>query len=75
MRGRYETTVRDILGHLKGRTIIEIVQHDPDDFERSGECYVEILLDDGSYVRFPIGDEGFMWGHPELWTPETDGWF
>ena len=75
MPERYETTIRGVLGHLAGRTIVDVVQHDPDEWEKDGSCYVQLLLDDGGYVKFHIGDEGFSWGHPELWTEEPDGWF
>jgi hypothetical protein len=59
--GQY-ANIREVLGWLKGKTIVDITQHDADDFNLRGECFVQLMLDDGGWVRFPIGDDGF-WHH------------
>jgi len=51
--------IREILGEFVGRTIIDITQQDEDEFRETGEAYVMLHFDDGSYMKFPIEDRGF----------------
>lgn len=54
---RYERSIRDILGHLVGLKVVDITQHDPPEFEETGEAYVCLMFEDGSTVTFPIGEK------------------
>ena len=46
--------IRDILGPLMGKQIIDITQNDYDE-----ASFIMLMFDDGSYLEFPIGDFGF----------------
>lgn len=51
--------IRAILGKIIGTKVLDITQHDKDEFAETGQSYVQFHFDDGSYVKFPIGEEGF----------------
>lgn len=44
--------IRDILGHLIGRTVVDITQHDKEDFVAGDDAYVELMFDDGNTLKF-----------------------
>jgi hypothetical protein len=52
--------IRDIIGYLVGRKVVDITQTDMDDVRRGEPDEVEILFDDGSTLAFPAG-VGFRW--------------
>jgi hypothetical protein len=52
-------TIREILGDLIGRTVVDVTQHDAAEFQAGESAYVMLMFDDGNYVKFPVGDEGF----------------
>jgi len=49
----------NLLGDFIGRTVIDITQHDQDEFRETGRTFVMLMFDDGSTMTFPIGDMGF----------------
>ncbi|MCL5743273.1 MAG: hypothetical protein M1541_04980 [Acidobacteria bacterium] len=51
--------IREILGHLIGQRVADVTQHDKNEFRENGQSYVHLAFEDGSYVKFYIGDEGF----------------
>lgn len=53
-------TVRDHLGSLIGKTLIDVTQHDQEDWEQRGEAFVVLMFSDGSSVKFPTGDLAFV---------------
>jgi hypothetical protein len=53
--------IRDFLGHLVGRTVVHVSQHDEDEFEQTQQAYVMLLFDCGDYVKFPVGEDGFSY--------------
>ena len=58
--GHDYANIRAILSkRLIGRTIMDITQHDKADFARDGRVFVQFMLDDGSWIKFPVGDDGF----------------
>lgn len=58
MNGHY-SNIRDIIGSLIGHRLVDITQQDPDEFEETGESYVMLHFDDGTYLKFPVADSGF----------------
>lgn len=48
--------IREILGPLIGRKLLDITQHDNAEEEGS---FIQLLFDNGSYLKFPVGEEGF----------------
>lgn len=51
--------IRQILGHLIGKRIVDITQHDQEEWEQDGTSYVHLMLEDGDYLKFYIGEAGF----------------
>lgn len=58
------SNIREILGHLIGKRIEDISQHDQEDFEVEGS-FVMLMLEGGDYLKFPIGDDGFDYSKDE----------
>jgi hypothetical protein len=63
--------IRDILGHLVGKRIVDITQHDKEDFEADGRSFVCLMFDDGNTATFYVGEEGFS--HSEDSEGESRG--
>lgn len=63
------SNIRELLGDVIGRTVVDITQHDKEQFEEEGS-FVQLHFDDGSYLKFPIGDAGF---HHNVGDDEEDG--
>lgn len=57
--GHY-ANIRDVIGHFIGKTVVDITQHDKEDWDMNGESFVYLLFNDGSGLKFPIGEDGFM---------------
>lgn len=52
----YDKTIRDILGdEVLGRTIVELTQHDKDEYVDTGETYIEVCLDNGLVLQLVCG--------------------
>lgn len=53
--------VRDanVLGPFVGQRVVDITQHDADEFAETGCSYVCFHFENGGTVTFPIGDDGF----------------
>lgn len=47
-------TVREKLGWVVGRKVIDITQQDEDEYLETGEAYVSLMFDDGSLLKFPV---------------------
>jgi hypothetical protein len=50
--------IRQILGYLIGKRIVDVTQHDREDFDTEGS-YVMLLMEGGHYLKVPVGDDGF----------------
>lgn len=49
----------DMLGPFIGKRVVDITQHDKDEWEETQQSYVQLHFEDGSYIKFPVGDEPF----------------
>ncbi len=58
--------IRSILGNAIGKTIVDITQHDADEFAADGRCYIVLMFDTGDYLKFYVGDDGFHHSFEEL---------
>ena len=58
MREPY-ANIREILGSFIGKRIVDITQHDEEEFRAGEESYVMLLFDDGNFLKFPVTDLGF----------------
>lgn len=65
--GEY-ANIRDILGAVHGRTVIDITQHDAEEWREDGRAYVCFHFDNGVTLTFPISDDGF-----DLEIPDAPG--
>jgi hypothetical protein len=54
--------IRQILGHLVGQRVVDVTQHDRDEWDETGQSYVMIQFASGSWVKFYVGDAGFCDG-------------
>lgn len=55
------STIRSIIGHLIGKTVADITQHDEDEYDSKNETgsYVQIMFSDGCWIKFPTAEEAF----------------
>jgi hypothetical protein len=53
------STIRDLLGSLIGKTLVDVSQHDQEDWELEGESFVVLMFSDGSSVKFYTGERAF----------------
>jgi len=67
MSGESYVNIRQILGEIIGTTIVDITQHDEEEFRATHESYVALHLSTGATLTFPISDAGF-----HLETPGED---
>lgn len=49
----------DLLGPLLGARVIEITQHDPEEFDEGRGSRIYLHFENGITLSFPIGDDGF----------------
>lgn len=59
MEDEVYSNIRMILGPLIGKTLVDITQHDKEEFAETKESYIQFHFEDGLYVKIPIGDGGF----------------
>ncbi len=46
------STIREILGPLIGLKLVDITQHDAEEYAETKRSYVMLMFEDGSYVKF-----------------------
>lgn len=51
--------IREILGSLIGAKVVDITQHDHDELVETKKGFIQIHFDNGEYLKFFIGDDGF----------------
>lgn len=47
------SNIRDILGELIGKRLVDITQHD----DAEEDSFVELMFEDGLYLKFPVPDD------------------
>lgn len=52
------SNIRELLGDFIGCCVVDITQHDEDEFKESGDCYVALHFDNGGTITFDITDDG-----------------
>lgn len=72
--------IREILGHLVGKRVMFISQHDEDEIARGGDSYVELIFEDSNTLKFFCLDSdlykaqsAFCFSDPS--TKEDDGYY
>lgn len=59
------SNIRNIIGELIGKRVLEITQHDPEYFERTGRSFVDLMFESGDVLRIYVhGDETAMCLNP-----------
>ena len=51
--------IRQLLGDFVGKKLVDITQHDQEEWEEYHESYIQLMFEDGTFIRFPVTDEGF----------------
>ena len=51
-------TVREFMGGCIGQRVVDITQHDEDEFREEGLSFVSLHFEDGTTVTFNVGDDG-----------------
>jgi hypothetical protein len=65
-------SIRDAIGELVGKTLIELTQHDESYFTEHGYGFVDLMFDSGDVLRIwsMHGDEPFLVLNPDSDRPE-----
>lgn len=50
--------IREILGQFIGQKLVEITQHDEQDWIEGTGAYICLMFEQGGTLTVPIGDEG-----------------
>lgn len=53
------SNIREFLGHFIGQKLVDITQHDKEEWDNGQEAYVCLMFDSGHTMTFPITDLGF----------------
>jgi hypothetical protein len=48
-----EASIRRLLGNFIGQTVVDITQHDVEDWLAGGDPYVQIQFGNGEFLQFP----------------------
>lgn len=55
-----------MLGLFLGETLVDVTQHDPDEWAEERACYFMLHFSNGMALKVPIGDDGFeIINHPD----------
>lgn len=52
--------IREVLGDLIGRPLLDITQHDEEYFQQTGRVFVDLMFNEGNVLRFYVEDQGFV---------------
>jgi hypothetical protein len=63
--------IRGVLGRFIGQKLVEITQHDQEEWKAGKEAYVCLMFDSGNTITFPITDLGFEHTEEEEEAPAT----
>lgn len=66
------STVRDLVGEFIGKRVVDITQHDPDEWAEEQKAYVMLMFEDGTWLQFFIGENGFRSNRDDYETDEED---
>jgi hypothetical protein len=53
------SNIRQILGELIGSRVVDITQHDAQEWAETKKSYFMLMFDNGCYLKCFIGDDGF----------------
>ncbi len=53
-------TIRPILSYLIGKRLVDITQHSLTEWEETGEAYVMLMFEDGSWLKFTLTDDNYF---------------
>lgn len=53
------SNIREILRPILGQRIVEITQHEQDEYHETGDAFVMLHFENGATLQFHIGDDGF----------------
>jgi hypothetical protein len=49
-------TVRDIFREFIGQTVVDITQHDQDEWEETGEGYILLMFGNGATIKITVAE-------------------
>lgn len=49
--------IRELLGIFIGKRLVDVTQHDKDEWDATKCAYILLMFDDGSAVKFLLGDD------------------
>lgn len=52
------SNIREILGPVIGQRLIDITQHDEDEYQETRQAFIMLHFEDGSYLKFPVEEKG-----------------
>lgn len=52
------SNIRDILGELIGKKLVDITQHDKEEYDETQDAYIMLMFEDGCYLKFYVDERG-----------------
>jgi hypothetical protein len=57
--------IRTILGQFIGQKLVDITQHDEEEWADGKEAYICLMFEGGGTITIPIGDDGLNYTDTE----------
>lgn len=68
------SNIRELIGHYVGKKLVDVTQHDAEEFDEDGVSYVLLMFEGGLTIQFDIGDDGgFHYQSPDDEPEVADG--
>ena len=70
----FHANIREILGHLINKRLVEITMHDEEDLDAGKDGFVELMFEDGNTLRFFTTDnDKYKSGSPFCFSDPKNG--
>lgn len=60
------SNIRQILGQLIGKKVVDITQHDEEEWKESKQAYIMLMFEDGLYLKCHLDEVGIETNADEL---------
>jgi hypothetical protein len=67
------TSIREegFLGKYIGKRLVDRTQRE-DEYEQTQKANVQLMFEEGMWIKFPVGDDGFIRGTGPVIDPEEE---
>lgn len=66
--------IREFIGEFIGKRLVDVTQHDEEEYEKTGDAYVALMFEDGSILKFRMGNFRVGWFEAQMAGSETQAY-